>query len=237
MDRLRATARCRSVSGCLAKASAQALTPCSDWQTRSHSCPASRQSRTRSSQLQSVHPPISRSSGRNLPRTPQGFSATEPRCMEAGNELVAGVLRWATMTRRSSFESAEKGTAFRRIATSSSSSGSAWWLSTLVPPSPGKCFRQPRTPVLSRPCKKAPAALATLAGSLLAARFPIPVPSIPVHKSATGAKSTLNPSRPSPVPQRRPQASHAPPPPRSQTARKLGVPPTHGFNRETAPPS
>ena len=96
-----------------------------------------------------------------------------------------------------------KGTSAVRRSSGSDvrSTGSAWWLSTVTEPWPGKCLRAPITPASASPAWAATTWTAASRGKPDAERVPMTGSAGPRVTSATGASTEVKP---------RPRISRAP---------------------------
>ena len=135
---------------------------------------------------------------------------------------------------------AANGTSSRAASTSASTSttGSARWLSVAVSPCPGKCFTHAPTPARCTPRVQAATWAATSRGSAPKLRVPITGLSGSEFTSATGARSSVIPSDASSAPTRAPVSSVRA---RSSAAPSAAAPSTglgeEVCSRETSPPS
>ncbi len=73
------------------------------------------------------------------------------------------------------------------------STGSAWWLSTVTEPWPGKCLRAPITPASASPASAATTWAAATRGKPEAERVPMTGSAGPRVTSATGASTEVKP--------------------------------------------
>src|SRR5947209_5141523 len=125
----------------------------------------------------------------------------------------------------------------RSVAASAVTRGSATCKSSAVEPWPGKCFTVAATPARSKPCANAPANAPTRSGSSPYARVDTTTLRGCSERSATGARSTLIPSRARSRPTSVPSFSASATSPVAPTAIADGSAATPSCIRSTRPPS